>query len=140
MGQVFRTSYFDEATTDLPSVIEQARRDLIDSGLDFDTLVGTGFSGAVVIPALAMALGKDYVLVRKEGDDSHHGGGRLVGILGERWLFVDDFTCSGSTRNRVIEKINYEGKGESVFVGSYLYINAMRGAHNALQGPDGETL
>lgn len=118
----FRTGYFDTALDDLGSVIERAKEEL--EGMDFDTLVGTGFSGGVVIPALALALGKKYVLIRKEGDDSHHGGGRLIGTLGERWIFVDDFVSSGATRTRVMNKIHeaayYEGlKTENV--GAYLY-------------------
>jgi orotate phosphoribosyltransferase len=121
---LFRTDYFDQALTDLASIIEQAKIDLAD--VDFDTLVGTGFSGGVVIPALALALGKNYVLIRKENDDSHHGSGRLIGVLGERWLFVDDFVSSGATRNRVFEKIRdaalMQGH-ETELVGGYLYCN-----------------
>lgn len=118
----FRTGYFDTALSDLGTVIEQAKIDLAD--MDFDTIVGTGFSGGVVIPALALALGKNYVLIRKEGDDSHHGGGRLIGTLGERWLFVDDFVSSGATRDRVKEKVGEAALYESLpteNVGAYLY-------------------
>lgn len=103
MSTTFRTNYMDSALFDLPTVIERARADLAD--VDFDTIVGTGFSGGIVIPTLALALGKSFVLIRKEDDDSHHGGGRLLGRLGERWLFVDDFVSSGRTRARVIEKV-----------------------------------
>jgi orotate phosphoribosyltransferase len=120
----FKTHYFDNALEDLASVIEQAKIDLAD--VDFDTLVGTGFSGGVVIPALALALGKHYVLIRKDNDDSHHGSGRLIGVLGEKWLFVDDFVSSGATRDRVAEKVltsaYYEGQ-PTENVGAYLYCN-----------------
>jgi orotate phosphoribosyltransferase-like protein len=125
----FRTSYMDAALFDLPSVIETARERL--AGVDFDTLVGTGFSGGVVIPALALALGKKFVLIRKDTDDSHHGAGRLIGELGERWIFVDDFISSGRTRTRVVEKIaeglvqhaEWNPPTSTTFVGQYMYVN-----------------
>lgn len=122
----FQSYYFDSALFDLAGVIEQAKADL--EGVDFDTIVGTGFSGSVVIPALALAMGKEFVLIRKENDDSHHGGGRMIGQLGERWIFVDDFISSGRTRERVIRKVANSRVGRRkigstgvVMVGQYMY-------------------
>ena len=123
----FNTYYMDEAVFNLAKIIERGKKDL--ANVDFDTLVGTGFSGGIVIPSLALALGKKFVLIRKETDDSHHGKGRLLGELGEKWVFVDDFVSSGKTRRRVIEKIadakdswgfNVQG---SKLVGQYMYID-----------------
>lgn len=119
---VFKTNYMDDALFDLPSVLHAAEQEL--AGLDFDTIVGTGFSGGIVIPALALSLGKKFVLIRKETDDSHHGKGKLLGQLGARWIFVDDFISSGRTRNRVKEKIEEAIIGlavETKFVGQYMY-------------------
>lgn len=116
----YSTGYFDNALHNLQSVVDKGV-DMLE-GRDFDTLVGTGFSGAVVVPALALALGKGFVLVRKESDDSHHGRGRLLGTLGSRWVFVDDFISSGSTRDRVMAKIN-DCSVDTVNVGAYLYGN-----------------
>lgn len=118
MATTFRTLYFDSAVLDLHQVIENAIDQL--DGVDFDTLVGTGFSGGIVVPALALSMGKKFVLIRKEGDDSHHGGGRLVGELGARWIFVDDFVDSGRTRTRVINKIHDASKSTTL-VGQYMY-------------------
>lgn len=118
----FQTHYFDTALFDLQSVVDQAADRL--KGVEFDTLVGTGFSGGIVIPALALKMGKKFVLVRKEGDDSHHGGGRLLGTLGSNWVFVDDFIASGKTRYRVITKIMDSlplTGGSTRMVGQYLY-------------------
>lgn len=125
MGTQFRTGYFDGALTGgLGDIIEQAKERLAD--VDFDTIVGTGFSGGVVIPALALAMGKKFILIRKETDDSHHGQGRLIGELGDRWIFVDDFVSSGRTRRRVAEKIGAACVIEDVettWVGQYMYVN-----------------
>lgn len=126
----FSTRYMDEAVFNLPQVIETAQKRL--TGVDFDTLVGTGFSGGIVIPSLALAMGKKFVLIRKETDDSHHGHGRLVGQLGSRWIFVDDFVSSGSTRKRVIEKVNDAAFGSTELVGQYMYVSYPK------QGPEFE--
>lgn len=118
----FRTYYMDSALFNLPKVIETAQDRLKD--VDFDTMVGTGFSGGVVIPALALAMGKKFVLIRKETDDSHHGRGQLLGQLGSRWIFVDDFVSSGRTRERVINKITNAAEEHSAvteMVGQYMY-------------------
>ena len=119
-----RTYYMDDAVFNLEAVINRAKKDL--AGVEFDTLVGTGFSGGIVIPSLALALGKSFVLIRKETDDSHHGKGRLLGQLGRKWIFVDDFVSSGRTRRRVIDKINEEAayyEFETEIVGQYMYMN-----------------
>ncbi len=126
----FSSVYMDQALFSLSDVIETARERL--AGVDFDTIVGTGFSGGIVIPALALAMDKKFVLIRKDGDDSHHGGGRLLGQLGERWIFVDDFISSGRTRTRVINKILVAAVGgcyggsrphSTQMVGQYLYVD-----------------
>ncbi len=120
MSIKLRTFYMDDAVFDLNKVIETAKERL--AYVDFDTLVGTGFSGSIVIPALALAMGKKFVLIRKDTDDSHHGRGRLVGELGNKWVFVDDFVSSGKTRWRVINKID-EVDNDTEYVGQYMYVN-----------------
>lgn len=119
---MFRTYYFDDAISHLPKVIDRAKAELRD--VDFDTIVGTGFSGGIVIPALALAMDKQFLLIRKDGDDSHHGAGRLVGQLGERWIFVDDFVSTGRTRTRVIGKVAEAVSVSGIpttMVGQYMY-------------------
>lgn len=119
---VFRTGYFDRALQHLDLVLNTAEQRL--ANVKFDTIVGTGFSGGVVIPALALRLGVNFALVRKESDDSHHGAGLLVGVIGKRWIFVDDFTSSGATRTRVISKVTLGAELEdlkTLHVGDYYY-------------------
>jgi len=135
----FVTYYMDSAVFDLKEVIKTAQERLAD--VEFDTMVGTGFSGSIVIPALALAMGKKFVLIRKETDDSHHGKGRLVGQLGARWVFVDDFISTGRTRERVIEKIGEAVEENRVYgmtppcemVGQYMY-QAYRDDSSDLRG------
>jgi len=123
VNTTFNTYYMDDALFRLPQVISDAQEQLAD--VDFDTMVGTGFSGGIVIPTLALAMGKKFALIRKETDDSHHGKGRLLGEIGDKWIFVDDFISSGATRNRVIEKVNDAlifRNARSEMVGQYMYM------------------
>lgn len=120
----FNTGYMDNAVFDLQGVVREAVTNLKPHAGEFDTLVGTGFSGGVIIPTLALRLRKKFVLIRKETDDSHHGSGRLLGELGSRWIFVDDFVSSGATRRRVIEKIEAAAllhDHKTRLVGNYYY-------------------
>lgn len=131
MDQKFRTYYMDDALFNLEEVISKAEKALAD--VDFDTLVGTGFSGGIVIPSLALKMGKKFVLVRKDDDDSHHGRGRLVGALGEKWIFVDDFVSSGRTLERVKSKVRDACRLNGMTteqVGQYMYMGEKR-----FQGP-----
>jgi hypothetical protein len=91
-------AHYMERVYDLPALVADARRDL--AGVEFDTLVGRGLSGALVIPRLADALGVKWLLVRKPEDGSHSGK-KAEGELGRKWLFVDDLICTGSTLREV---------------------------------------
>lgn len=140
MTAKFGTYYMDDAVFDLSQVIETAKERLAD--VEFDTMVGTGFSGGLVIPALALAMNKKFVLIRKETDDSHHGEGRLVGELGSRWIFVDDFVSSGKTRHRVVEKVNeaaHERSAHTEMVGQYMYVNHREEGPQFEYAPDAKT-
>lgn len=127
----FRTGYLDDAIDNLGAVIDHAARAL--EGVKFDTLVGTGFSGGLVVPALAQRLGVNFLLVRKPGDNSHHTG-RLVGKLGHRWIFVDDFVSSGETRARVQKAVS-QANVSTTYVGDYLYVKGLDGFEPACRHP-----
>lgn len=122
----FRTGYMDKAFYSLDEVVDDAATILRD--IEFDSFVGTGFSGAFVIPALALRMKKHFTLIRKEHDDSHHGPGALVGRLGEQWIFVDDLISSGYTKRRVITKVGAACVVQdhiTTYVGDYLYGGAV---------------
>jgi orotate phosphoribosyltransferase len=91
--------------------------------VQFDTLVGTGLSGALVVPTLARALGRHWMIIRKENDHSHavaQGNGRAVGTIGSKWIFVDDLVCTGHTRELVKDVIEALGE-DTQYVGTYVY-------------------
>lgn len=98
-------------------------------GIDFDTMVGQGLSGALVIPILAQALNKHFAIIRKE-NDSEHTRAVFEGEIGDKWIFVDDFIESGATLRRVKEGVSlaylrfsgdYWTDKPPQFVGAYLY-------------------
>lgn len=106
-----------------PHEVEARARQALE-GLDFDTLVGRGLSGALVVPTLARALGKRWAIVRKEGDGSHSSN-RYEGCCGTRWLFVDDLVGSGETLCATAKAIWAEFARacveRPVFVGAFIY-------------------
>lgn len=79
----------------------------------FDLIAVTGISGQAVGFPLALALGKEIVVLRKADDSSCHGiPGELIGgrrCKGKRVLFVDDFVSMGRTRTRVREAVEQHG-------------------------------
>ena len=115
--RTFRTGYLDRAITNLEDLVAKAVKELATA--NFDTLVGTGLSGTLFIPSLAVAMDKYFVIVRKANDGSHHNG-VMVGDLGRRWIFVDDFISSGDTKRRVSMAIDGVGH-PTKYVGDYLY-------------------
>lgn len=122
---------YGSSYNDLDEIISNAVARLGE--LDFDTLAGTGMSGSIVIPLLARALDKHFLLIRKDGAGAHTDA--HVGVLGERWLFVDDFISSGATKQRVADAVadivktanRWLGASQvteryaPVYVGDYLY-------------------
>lgn len=98
--------YFNRAFGDPAPLITEAMDAL--RGVEFDTFVGTGLSGSLVAPLLARAMGRHFMIVRKEGDGSHSGF-KVEGTIGSRWIFVDDFICSATTLYRCVDAINALG-------------------------------
>jgi orotate phosphoribosyltransferase len=122
-------SYFAEVFNDRTKILRPARRLL--KNVDFDTLIGTGLSGSLIVPILADGLKRHWAVVRKDNDGSHSSR-EIEGRIGERWIFVDDFISSGATRRRVIDAVTntmkYYGY-KTEYVGAYLYNEAIPGEY-----------
>lgn len=110
------SSYLRKVFNDRAALIDQTVSNL--SKVDFDTLVGTGLSGALVIPEIAARMNKHWAIVRKE-NDSEHAQHAIEGAVGQRWLFIDDFIDSGRTLNFVKDKML---ELDTEFVGFYEYV------------------
>ena len=96
----FHVSYMGLAFENLTPMIEAIRKEL--HGVKYDTIVVTGSSGMLVGPVIARALRKKLLVVRKpEEYESSHSSAKLLGELGERWIFLDDFVSGGATFRRV---------------------------------------
>lgn len=125
-------SYSHAAFGEPEALILQARKELAE--IDYDSMVGTGLSGALIIPILARALNKPFAIIRK-ANESCHAYKTFEGTIGDRWLFVDDFICSGRTLETVSAAVRlatmqpvYDDEGThtgfdcpSKFVGAYCY-------------------
>jgi hypothetical protein len=123
----FQSDYMYQAHEDPAKIVRRARKVLAD--VDFDTMIGTGLSGALVVPYLARRLGKHWAIARKDGDNSH-ASWPIEGEVGERWIFVDDFISSGRSRDRTRGAVDRaftqrftqrSEEDQTHFVGSYLY-------------------
>jgi adenine/guanine phosphoribosyltransferase-like PRPP-binding protein len=116
------TACLEQAFTSPEELAADAREMLY--GVEFDTMAGTGFSGALVVPALARAMGKNFVLTRKPGDSHHHGNAVAEGSFGSDWIFVDDGIETGATIRRVLATMRELGREHGIrteFKGAYLY-------------------
>ncbi|ORB04352.1 hypothetical protein BST33_00130 [Mycolicibacter minnesotensis] len=133
----FRTHYMG-SVHEPERLLEHARRQL--AAVDYDTLVGTGLSGAIAVTELARQLEKWYLVVRKPNDSSHSNL-PVEGRLGERWLFVDDLIETGATARWVREKVTEVAKGANFrteMVGAFLYADVWNS--EAFYGPNSELM
>lgn len=115
------TPYFRHVYENPDKVIDQAR--YVIGETDYDTMVGMGMSGALIIPLLARAFGKHWLIVRKESE-RRHDTSPTTGELGHRWIFVDDLIDSGNTRKfvyRTVMNVAARDSFETKYVGAYLY-------------------
>src|SRR5574338_1153348 len=109
------SSYLESAFN--PNLIKFARKEL--RKIEFDTLIGVGLSGSIVVPLLANKLNKYFAIVRKE-NDSNHAEYSIEGSIGNKWIFVYDFIDSGDTFHYVKNKVDIYCNN-TYFIGVFLY-------------------
>lgn len=123
MTRTFLSGYMDQLFRDPDHIVGEAQRLLSD--VDFDTIVARGISGTVAAAMIAREMRKDLLIVRK-GTEGNHGCYSVEGILGRKWLFVDDFISSGKTLREVYGRVK-DAAGDynwdTEFVGSFLYLH-----------------
>lgn len=117
------SGYLSKAFSSVDTLVDEAREAL--KGVEFDTIIGTGLSGGLVVPTLARALGKHFAIARKPQAESH-GSYQVEGTIGDLWIFVDDFIDSGQTLKRVVKTVENASKSEwhlfsTQYVGTYQY-------------------
>lgn len=120
------------AAFDNPTVIEDRFLNSVD--VPFDTIIGTGLSGCLIVPILARSLNVNWAIVRK--DDSSHSVNMVEGKVGDSWIFVDDLIETGNTLKRCIKLVNdleiesgydvergiwVKGKHITSFIGAFTY-------------------
>ncbi|GLE59572.1 hypothetical protein NJBCHELONAE_48850 [Mycobacteroides chelonae] len=133
----FLSNYMGGGQYDPADLIATAREQFELHGVECDTLVGTGLSGALVVPQMARELGKEWLIVRKPKEGTHSSR-PVEGQLGQRWLFVDDGIQSGKTFRRVLDTIAdlpetasylWHRLGCTEFAGAYFYASDEYGDH-----------
>lgn len=121
MALYMRTHYFNKAWSRADLIAE----DLLNAAAhtDFDTIIGTGMSGSLIVPRIGEMLGIHWAIVRKPHVDSHSNN-RIEGDIGELWIFVDDLIDSGRTLDRVertVRSVCTERYHYTKYVGAYCY-------------------
>lgn len=106
-------------------IIDRLCADIKESGVEFDTIVFRGSSGALVAPTLSMRLDKEMLMVRKE--DNNHSCYKIEGYVGSKgFIVVDDLICSGGTLNEIFNQVrNHKDYpiSHAPCVGIFLYHN-----------------
>jgi len=87
---------------------------------DFDSIVCCGTSGLIVAPQVCEILNKEIVIVRKE-HEKRYSPFVIEGILGSRFVFLDDLVCSGTTLRYVLKNLKEEHPYAKC-VGAYSYM------------------
>lgn len=117
-------SYSRDAFTGMDKMVNRFEAALREANVQFDTIVSTGLSGALVVPTLARAFDKYFAIVRKPTDSSHSDA-PFEGTIGDKWVFVDDFISTGATLYRVVNTIKSAsalyGGAPTTFVGAWEY-------------------
>lgn len=117
--------YLWDAFTEIDGIMDAVSEILTDIAPDIDTLVGTGVSGALVVPHIGRVLDMHWALVRKPTEGSHSPN-LVEGTIGECWVLVDDLIDTGETLKRVEESINLDLYGWTTYcAGAITYLDGV---------------
>ena len=95
---------------------------LQESNVEFDAIAYTGVSGGLTAPVIAFLLKKPLIVVRKTTDVSRHSPYMIEGdIDASSFIIVDDFECSGKTRDKIISAVTHWNNAEYKGFLSVLY-------------------
>ena len=113
--------YLSELLYTPEQVIRDAEQHL--ARVQFDSIAGTGLSGALAVPLLARHFGVPFALVRKPNDLGAHSTSGVEGMVGSRWLMADDRIATGAACGWVREQLGQIRLPDSTtpqFVGLYV--------------------
>lgn len=124
LEKVFSTKTSFNETVDLAVKRLRAFRRRKDG--KFDAIFCRGVSGITIASAVSYRLKCGLIVVRKD-DEKSHANYQVEGISHDysRILFLDDFTCTGDTLVKCLEKIEESSNANDYkipsLVGSYFY-------------------
>lgn len=113
--------YLSELLYSPGRVIRDAERHL--ACVQFDSIVGTGLSGALAAPLLARHFDVPFAVIRKPDDRGRHSTSDIEGSIGSRWLMADDRITTGASCGRVrdqVSQLRLPDGTEPQFVGLYV--------------------
>jgi len=82
----------------------------------FDAIAFRGVSGALVAPAVAVAVGKPLIVVRKS--EASHGRPVEGAITAKRYVIVDDFVGAGGTVRAITDALDGTLRGVVTYNGN----------------------
>jgi orotate phosphoribosyltransferase len=116
LGQVLNPGELVYTADNLVKLIQQSK-------VEFDSIAFRGMSGALIAPMIAAKMGKELIMVRKEG--SSHSMMAVEGYANcKAFIIVDDMVETGGTVQCICEKINRFCPGSKA-VGIFLYYKDM---------------
>lgn len=142
---MFGKSYFEQVFGDTEELFRNAETQLIGQKIKFDSFVGIGLSGVLVLPILARHFDVPFLALRKAGVDCHdtYGIGQYGrGTIGRNWVLIDDFVSSGRTirvaQDRVDAGLREAGNGfRTEYMGCYGYGSSYGSSDGTFHHPNG---
>jgi hypoxanthine phosphoribosyltransferase len=136
----FKT-YSPEAYEQNPdTLIANAETQLLGLDIEFDSMVGIGMSGMLVLPLLARHFDVPFLALRKPGESSHMRYAIAHGTIGKKWILIDDFVETGATvalARSLVTKAT-EGRFVTTYQGTYCYGKLFNVSNGEFYLPNGK--